>query len=250
MPSLQLAAVGHTPAPVVIAVSHVSGGVTTWSPHPAQSLSFAVVAPAGQQPSPFAGAVMVVCVHIAVHAVPASASVVQAAPSLHLAAVGHAPVPVAIAVSQVSPVSTMLLPHITEQSESVADVAPVGQQPSPGAAAVMLPCTQCVSQLVPATVSVVHAMPSSQLVGHAPVPVVIAVSHISAPVTAPSPHSTVHVAEQPSLGVVFRSSQVSLPSTMPFPQRMPPSRPPVSGVGPVSGSGPVSARGPVSVALS
>ena len=53
---------------------------------------------------------------------------VHALVSLHV--VGHEPVPDAIPVSQVSPLSTTLLPHAGEQSLSVPEFAPGGQQPS------------------------------------------------------------------------------------------------------------------------
>jgi hypothetical protein len=100
---------GQAPAPLVIAVSHVSPVSTVPLPHEAeQSGSVPGVAPVGQQPSAVPAAIGV-CVHAAVHSLPVSESVVQTMPSSHDA--GHAPAPLAIAVSQVSPVSTTPLPH-------------------------------------------------------------------------------------------------------------------------------------------
>jgi len=69
-------------------------------------------APAGQQPSPSAAAVIGDVTHIAVHSDPLSTSEVQASPSSHAA--GHAPVPEVIVVSHSSPTlsSSVPLPHV------------------------------------------------------------------------------------------------------------------------------------------
>src|SRR5262245_38669037 len=126
------------------------------SPQPSeQSLSEAWLAPAGQQPSPAAGWVISVCAHAAVQLPPfCSVSAVQATPSSQ--AVGQAPVwPAAIAVSQVSPVSTTPLPQPAGQSGSELMSAPGGQQLSPAAGAVIAPCTHCSWQPVPEAWSVV-----------------------------------------------------------------------------------------------
>src|SRR5262249_60299603 len=67
---------------------------------------------------------------------------------------------------------------------------PGGQQPSPLTGSVTGSWLQLALH-VPAewSVSVVHALPSSQLVGHAPGwPAGMAVSHVSGGVTTPSPH--------------------------------------------------------------
>ena len=70
--------------------------------------------------------------------------------------------------SQVSPLSTTPLPHPAEQSESLAEVQPVGQHPSPVAQVLMAPWLQATLQFwaLPVSWSTVHASPSSQLVGH------------------------------------------------------------------------------------
>jgi hypothetical protein len=95
---------GQLPVPDAIAVSHVSGAVRTPSPQTrGQSLSVPIVAPDGQQPSPFAGAEIGVEVHAAAHVPPpVSVSRVHAMPSLQ--ALGQRPgIPAGIAVSQFSP---------------------------------------------------------------------------------------------------------------------------------------------------
>jgi hypothetical protein len=109
--------VGHAPAwPAGIAVSQVSPESTTPLPQAgvggaSQSLSGGFVQLLGQQPSPLTHAVIGEYVQAAVQ-VPAfcSVSVVQAFWSLH--EVGQAPgLPAWIAVSQVSPCSTLPLPQ-------------------------------------------------------------------------------------------------------------------------------------------
>jgi hypothetical protein len=187
IPSLQL--VGQRPPPLVIAVSQASPGDRMPSPQtPVQSLSVAIVAPDGQQPSPFLGAVIGVEPQTALQVpAPISASAVHAAPSSQ--AVGQAPGPLAIPVSQVSPAESTPSPHAAGQSASVPIVAPDGQHPSPPTAAVIGVARHTASQLPPATSSsVVHAIPSSQAVGQEPtLPAAIAVSQSSAPVRRPSP---------------------------------------------------------------
>jgi hypothetical protein len=196
--------------PAAIAVSHVSEPVTFPSPQPAQSLSFDGFAPTGQQPSLFAGVVIGVFVHAAVH-VPAfaSESVVHASPSSQL--VGHAPgLPAAIAVSQVSPASTTPLSHFGRQSLSSFAFAPDGQQPSLSIGAVIAAYEQATMQPEPVGTPTMHGSDDGQSVGHAPgCPAAIAVSQSSLPVTWPSPHSSWQVAEQPSFGILLPSSQVS-----------------------------------------
>ncbi len=178
-PSSQL--VGHTPAPEVIAVSHISPGSRWPSPQlAAQSLSLPELAPGGQQPSPLTGVVIGTFVHRAVHASPIRVSVVHASPSSQL--VGHAPGwPLAIAVSQVSPGSSVPLPH-----RLLGGQVPPTQQPSMGV------YVHCAWQLPPfSSASVVQVSPSSQLVGHAPGwPAGMAVSQVSPSSTVPSPHSS------------------------------------------------------------
>src|SRR6185436_12851616 len=62
---------------------------------------------------------------------------------------GQAPVmPAAKPVSQVSPASTMALPHTTGQSGSLMAEAPVGQQKSPALAVVMSPWKQMALQVL------------------------------------------------------------------------------------------------------
>ncbi len=113
-------------------VSLQAGSVTPLPHWQAQSLSFAVVQPEAQQPSPFVQALMTVSfTHAAlqVEALPCSLRVWQ--PTLGQL-VGQLP-------SQVSPGSTIPSPHRGLQSLSVALVQPVGQQPSPLAQAVWTP---------------------------------------------------------------------------------------------------------------
>jgi len=115
-PSLQ--SVGQLP-------SQVSPVSTTPLPQLAeQSESLLLVHPAGQQPSPPTHWVTGWCVHAALHveALPVITSWVHAFPSLQ--SLGQLP-------SQVSLGSTTPLPQVAEQSESVPEVHPAGQQPSP-----------------------------------------------------------------------------------------------------------------------
>lgn len=124
----------------------------------------------------------------------------QSLPSLQLE--GHE-----LGGSQVSPVSTTLLPQLAEQSVSVLESQPVGQQPSPGVQAVMVLWLQLALQFValPVSESVVQALPSLQVVGH-----VSGGSQVSLVSTTPLPQvaeQSVSVAElqlggqQPSPGV-------------------------------------------------
>jgi len=121
LPSLQ--SVGQLP-------SQVSPGWTTPSPQkPLQSESFAVVHPAGQQPSPLWQVVIAVFEHCAVQSalVPLIVSVVHALLSLQLA--GQAPVPEAMPGSQLSPGSIRPLPQVAPAS--VEPVPPPGQPVAP-----------------------------------------------------------------------------------------------------------------------
>jgi len=118
LPSLQLA--GQLP-------SQVSPDSTTPLPHrTVQLLSFVLLQPGAQQPSPFLHCVMSLCPHWTLHdaGVPLVVSIVQALLSLQLA--GQLP-------SQVSPDSTAPLPHRTVQSLSFVLLQPGAQQPSPPA---------------------------------------------------------------------------------------------------------------------
>src|SRR5258706_7202803 len=139
--------------------SHCSPISTTRLPQrAAQSVSVIMFAPGGQQPSPLAGTVIAVWVHAALHVPPlTSASVVQAMLSLHVAIVGQSPAPVVIAVSHVSGGVTTPSPQPSGQSESVALVAPAGQQPSPAIGVVMGVCAHAAVQAVPVMLSAVHA---------------------------------------------------------------------------------------------
>lgn len=129
----QASAGGHVAGqePGSVPVSHVSdGGSTTAFPQVAgQSVSIPACAFAGQQPSPFRVAVVVTNTHRALQVCAStSRSSVQGTPSEQV--LGQAPAPVAMAVSQLSPVSTLPFPQVAEQSGSVAVTQPVGQQPS------------------------------------------------------------------------------------------------------------------------
>jgi hypothetical protein len=155
LPSLQVT--GQLP-------SQVSPLSTTLSPQNGeQSLSLAVLQPAGQQPSPFLQVTIGWKVQAAeqLMALPVSVSVVQALPSLHVE--GQLP-------SQVSPLSTIELPQLAEQSLSLLWLQPAGQQPSPLLQVVMAVKVQAASQVEtsPVSVSVVQALPSLQEVGQCP----------------------------------------------------------------------------------
>jgi len=92
---------------------------------------------------------MLALAHCAVH-VPAlmSVSEVHGMPSLQ--AVGQLPwFPAAIALSHSSFASTMPLPHVGEQSESVVELHAAGQQPSPAAHAAISVCAQTAWQVPP-----------------------------------------------------------------------------------------------------
>jgi hypothetical protein len=120
----------HTGAPG--ATSQVSAASRTPFPHTApQSLSFVALQPGAQQPSALMHLVMLVCVHVTLHAalVPLRTSVVQAMLSLQLTP-AHV---VAGATSHVSPraVSIRPLPQ-PGQSTSAPGPHPVGQNPSAG----------------------------------------------------------------------------------------------------------------------
>ena len=120
-PSSQAA--GQAPAePAAIPVSHVSPGSTTPLPQvDVQSSSVVASAPAGQQPSPSAGAVIGALSHCTEQSVPLRTSEVQASPSSQ--PVGHAPAsPAAMSGSHSSPSSSTPLPHSSWHSR---------EQPSP-----------------------------------------------------------------------------------------------------------------------
>src|SRR4051812_3571871 len=168
--------------------SHCSVPSLTALPHiGAQSLSVFAFAPLGQQPSPFIGCVIGWNEQLAVQVLPLiSRSRVQTFVSAHV--VGHLPAPVVIAVSHVSPLSTTPLPQPAWQSLSFAVVAFGGQQPSLFAGCVIGVVVQCAWQLLPLiSVSAVHATPSLQAAGHAPLPAVMPVSHSSPASSTPLP---------------------------------------------------------------
>src|SRR4029077_1708827 len=79
-----LQSVGQAPGePTAMAMSQISLGSTTPLPHVGeQSGSSALVAPAGQQSSPAAAAVISSCAQAAVQPLPVATSRVQATPSL------------------------------------------------------------------------------------------------------------------------------------------------------------------------
>jgi hypothetical protein len=160
--------------------SHVSPGSTISLPHtPLQSVSLVALQPEAQHPSPATQAAIVVNEHRASHvpAEPSSVSVVQLTPSLHV--VGHE------APSHTSPDSTTSLPHTGAQSPSFVALAPDGQQRSPLNATVIGRLLHVTLQLSgePFNTSLVHATPSSQVVGQSP-------SQTSPASRTPLPHST------------------------------------------------------------
>ena len=109
---------------------------------------------------------------------PISTFCVQALPSLQL--VGHVDFG-----SHVSPASTTPLPHEGLQSASFRLVHPFGQQPSPPLHIVIADVVHDALQfaLLPVRMSVVHVLPSLQVVGHVP-----GGSHVSFMSMLPSPH--------------------------------------------------------------
>jgi len=154
------------PAEMSRALAQVSFGV-------AQSVSLMSEQFAGQQPSPSAHAVCLPpwSTHAAVQ-VPrfTSAGNTQA---ICAHDVGQL---LAIAVSQVSPLSTTPLPHTAAQSLSLlrlqAPDPPPGQQPSPPVHAVIAVCVHPTLQLAsaPVRVSVVHELLSLQLMAEQTTP--------------------------------------------------------------------------------
>ena len=143
--------------------SQVSPASTTPLPHfGVQSESLLALHPAGQQPSPDTQVVMAVWLHATLQLalLPVIRSMVQALPSSQV--VGQVDFG-----SQVSPPSTTPLPQVTEQSESLLALHPVGQQPSPPIQAVMAVWVQATLQvaLPPVIWSVVQALLSLQEVG-------------------------------------------------------------------------------------
>jgi hypothetical protein len=125
-PSLQLIAAHEA------AESQVSGGVVTPSPQAdGQSVSLPRLHPGGQQPSPFAHAVIAGKLHDALHciALPVKMLLVQAFMSSQLVTQRFAALE--LIGSQVSGGVTTPSPHEAEQLLSVAIVQPPGQQPSP-----------------------------------------------------------------------------------------------------------------------
>ncbi len=93
--------------------------------------------------------------------------------------------------SQVSCASTVLLPHIVEQSLSLAPVQPMGQQPSSFRQAEIARKVQATLQAsaVPTFTSSVQAMPSEQVLRQAPTELVgIFGSQVSPVSMRPLPH--------------------------------------------------------------
>ena len=107
---------------------------------------------------------------------PVFVSTVQALPSLQ--SVGQSP-------SQVSPSSTTSLPHDAEQSLSMVESQPSGQQPSSIVHSLIGWCAQATLQVsaLPFFVSMVQALPSLQSAGQSP-------SQVSPSSTTPLPQET------------------------------------------------------------
>ena len=109
--------------------------------------------------------------------------------------------------SQVSPVSTTPLPQLAEQSTSLVELHPAGQQPSPEVQVVMGLWLQATLQFaaLPVSWSSVHALPSSQLAGQE-----LGGSQVSPESTTPLPQ----LAEQSvSLALVQPVGQQPSPET-------------------------------------
>src|SRR4051794_33253231 len=95
-----------------------------------------------------------------------SSSVVHGSPSSQEPRAGQASgLPAGAPVSQVSPGSRFVLPQAEEQSGSVRDVAPAGQQWSPAAAVSIRLYSHVSWHPAPTGVSSVQATWSSQLTG-------------------------------------------------------------------------------------
>jgi hypothetical protein len=144
--------------------SQVSPGSTAPLPHVGeQSLSVLRLHPVGQQPSAFRHWVMDWCeqARLQLAALPVEVSMVHEFPSLHDA--GQLP-------SQVSPISTAMLPQVGEQSLSLFRLQPMGQQPSAFRHWVTACRVQATLQLaaLPVRPSMVQALPSLQDVGQLP----------------------------------------------------------------------------------
>jgi hypothetical protein len=183
--------------------SHSSPGSTIPFPHTAlQSVSFEELQPGAQQPSPLVHAVMGAWLHAASHvaALPDIVSVVQAFASSQL--VGQFP-------SHFSPASVMKLPHSTGQSLSTRELQPGAQQPSPLLQVLIATFVQATSQVatLPVMVSVVQALPSSQLV-------LQFVSQVSPFSTAPLPHEGVQSLSLFALHPAGQHPSPSLQATM------------------------------------
>ena len=96
-------------------------------------------------------------------------------------------------MSHDSPADTMPSPHDAGQSLSVPMFAPAGQHPSPFAGVVIAGNEQVAAHdPAPVSTSLVHAMPSLQVVGQRPgMPAGIVVSHASPASTTPFPQVAV-----------------------------------------------------------
>jgi hypothetical protein len=202
---------GHAPAPLAIPVSHVSGGSTVPFPHVGeQSPSLCVSHAEGQHPSPLAQSVMGPALQLTAHPDPTNWSFVHAIPSLQVR--GHAPAsPSGIAVSHASRASTVPFPQVGEQSASVVESQSEGQQPSPSTHALTRLALQLAEHAEPTSRSVVHAIPSSHSLGHAPgSPARMAVSQVSMAPTEPSPQL---VEQSLSLAASHPPGQQPSPST-------------------------------------
>jgi hypothetical protein len=126
--------------------------------------------------------------------------VARAGPSCRCSSWGQLPTPLAMPVSQTSPLVRTPSPHEAEQSESVATVAPGGQQPSPAAGAVMGVLVHAAAHVPPpVSASAVHATPSLQLVGQLPAPLAMPVSQASPASTSPLPHITAQSSSESEL---------------------------------------------------
>lgn len=157
--------------------SHVSSPVVAPSPQRvSQSSSLPAFAPLGQQPSPRLGEVTGEFSHFTLHCtgVPSGVSVVQGSLSSQFI--------MQSAPSQVSLASLTPLPQVGEQSESVVEFAPIGQQSSPAAATVICVDTHSASHVAapPMSMDALHSFCGGQVLGQSP-------SHFSAPSLIPLP---------------------------------------------------------------
>ena len=179
-PSSQLR--GHAAPPRGSHVSVVPGSTMPSPQRDEQSLSPPCMQLAGQQPSSERHSLMLAIRQLTLQllAAPMVVTCRHLSSDLHTGQDSGG--------SHVSPISTMLLPHLAWQSASARGSTPIGQQPSPSRGLVIACGSQRTSHALPVSKPISHGLGFGHVVGHAPaVPRAIAVSQRSLPLTMPSP---------------------------------------------------------------